>query len=255
MEYRVETPLFEGPLDLLLHLIEKEELDITRLALAQVTDQFLARVEAMRDAPDMEMVADFLVVAAKLLLIKSKALLPRPPQSETVVDGEDEIGDELIQQLRTYRRYKEAAQWLRERDGADLHAYVRLAPPPRPQKVTLDLSDVSLEALHAIALNAIYPSAGARPEEAIQRPRISIVQQIQRIRERLTQWKRVAFQAILGHRPTRLEAVVTLQAVLELVKQQTIRATQGSRFGEIFIESLVPPEQIREAPEAEPDLS
>jgi segregation and condensation protein A len=243
--YEVHTALFDGPLDLLLHLIEKEELDITQVALAKVTDQFLDYVDKLQDDPEMELIADFLVVAARLLWIKSRALLPRPATSEPITDEGDEVTDELIAQLRSYRRYKEAAQTLRERDEAGLHAYVRVARPPRPQKVILDLSDVTLKALQALAQAALYPLEGPRPTEAIQRPRISIGQQIRLIQKRLTHWKNVAFHTLLGKQPTRLEAIVTLQAILELIKQEAVQAVQGQRFGEIIIEAVVPPEEIR----------
>ncbi len=242
--YQVQTELFEGPLDLLLHLIEKEALDITQVALAKVTNQYLEHVEAMKSNPDIEGVADFLVVAARLLWIKSRALLPRPPQSSAANLGEDDVGDELVEQLRAYRRYKEAAQWLRERDGAGLHSHVRIAPLPRPQRVTVDLSGVTLDKLRAVAQALLYPLDSPRPEEAIQRPRISIGQQIRLIQQRLTHWRNVAFQTLLGRNPTRLEAIVTLQAILELLKQEAILATQQQRFGEILIEARVPPEAL-----------
>jgi len=247
LTYQVHTTQFEGPLDLLLHLIEKEELDITQLALAQVTDEFLAYVDAMGGHLEIEVVAEFLVVAARLLWIKSRVLLPRPSQSASERDeDEEDVGDALIQQLRMYRRYKEASQWLRERDEAGLRTYVRVAPPPRPQHITLDFSGITLEALITAAQNVFYPTDGPRPQEAIQRPRISIVQQIRLLRQRLIHWKQATFHTLLSHQPTRLEAVVTLQAVLELMKQRMVQATQNSRFGEIVIDPLVPPDEIPE---------
>lgn len=246
-DYCVQTAHFEGPLALLLQLIEKEELDVTKVALAQVTDQFLQHVDALKQGPDIEVVADFLVVAARLLWIKSRVLLPQRKDPAPEANGEEDVGDELIRQLRTYRRYKEAAQRLRERDGARLHAHVRVAPPPRPQEVTLDLAGLTVSKLHALAQATIYPSETPRPEDALQRPRISIGQQIRLIRARLNRWKRVGFSALLGERPTRVEAVVTLQAILELMKQRVIQARQQQRFGDIFIESLVPPDQMLES--------
>jgi segregation and condensation protein A len=247
MSYQVHLTQFEGPLDLLLHLIEKEELDITQVALAQVTDEFVRYVESMRGHIEISVVADFLVVASRLLWIKSRALLPQSPRSAAEDTLEDTVGDELLQQLRTYRKYKEAAQWLRERDETGIRAYVRIAPLPRPQRITLELAGVTMATLRTAAQAALYPREGPRPQEAIPRPRISIVQQIRLIRLRLMQWKQVAFLTLLGRTPTRLEAVVTLQATLELIKQQAVLATQGELFGEILIEPLMPPEQIPES--------
>ncbi len=248
--YEVHTAVFEGPLALLLRLIEKNELDITQVALAQVTDEFMQRVDAMRAAMQIEVVAEFLAVAARLLLIKSRALLPKPPAAAKEV-AEDDVGDELVRQLRAYRQFKEAALWLRERDEAGLRSYVRTASLPRPRNVTLDLSEVTVDALHSAAQAALYPQNGPRPEEAIQRPRISIVQQIQLIRARFTRWTRLSYQKLLGKTPTRLEAVVTLLAILELVKQQAVTARQEQMFGDITIEPLIPPEDIGAQPNAQ----
>ncbi len=253
MSYEITTPVFEGPLELLLHLIEKNELDITKVALAKVTDEFLAQVNVLREKMQIEVIADFLTVAARLLWIKSRALLPKPPESARLARDEEDIGDELIRQLRAYRQYKEAAQWLRERDGAGLRAYVHVGAPPRPQHFTIDLSGVTLAALRAAAQAVLFPAEGAQPQEAIQRPRISIVQQIRLIRQRLIKWAQsstravtVTYRTLLSKQPTRVEAVVTLQAILELIKQCAVQAQQTQPFGDIIIESLVPPEQIPE---------
>ncbi len=125
--YTVQLPVFEGPLDLLLHLIERAELDITRVALAQVTDQFLGYLRAMQDRR-MDLAASFVVVAARLLQIKSEALLPRPPEREA---GEEDPGDALARQLRLYKQFKDVAMLLHQREEAGLRTFLRLAPPPK----------------------------------------------------------------------------------------------------------------------------
>ncbi|MGC9394172.1 MAG: segregation and condensation protein A [Anaerolineae bacterium] len=253
MSYEITTSIFEGPLELLLHLIEKNELDITKVALAKVTDEFLAQVNVLREKMQIEVIADFLAVAARLLWIKSRALLPKPPESARLVRDEDDIGDELVRQLRAYRQYKEAAQWLRERDEVGLRAYVHVGPPPRPQNYTIDLSGATVADLRAAAQAVLFPTEGPTPQEAIQRPRISVAQQIRLIRQRLIRWAKssthamtVTYRALLSQQPTRVEAVVTLQAILELIKQCTVQAQQQNRFGDIVIEALVPPEEIKE---------
>jgi Segregation and condensation protein ScpA len=128
--YTVQLPVFEGPLDLLLHLIERAELDITRVALAQVTDQFLGYLAAMQER-HMDEVVSFLVIAARLLQIKSEALLPRPPQREA---GEEDPGEELARQLRLYKAFKKSAEFLQQRESLGLRSYLRLAPPPRVRR-------------------------------------------------------------------------------------------------------------------------
>ena len=245
--FEVHIPIFEGPLALLLHLIEKNELDITKIALAQVTDEFLTYVEAMRDAMDIAVIADFLSVAARLILIKSRALLPKPPESAKIEIDENDIGDELIRQLRAYRQYKQAAAWLLERDRQTLRSYIHVGPPPRPLNITLDLTGTTLDMLRETAQALLYPVEGPRPEEAIQRPRISITQQIGLIRQNLMRLARVTFNRLLSRKPTRVEAAVTLQAILELIKQRTVEAQQQELFGDITISAAVPPEEISES--------
>ncbi|RLC70356.1 MAG: chromosome segregation protein ScpA, partial [Chloroflexi bacterium] len=149
--YQVRLPVFEGPLDLLLHLIEREELDITSVSLAQVTDQYLTYLSLM-EKPPAEVLADFLVVAAKLLLIKSRALLPQPPGSLST--EEEDVGEDLARQLIEYRRFKRVAESLRRREEAGLRAYLRLAPPPRLAR-PLDLEDVPLDDLVAAMRQAL----------------------------------------------------------------------------------------------------
>jgi segregation and condensation protein A len=235
--YEVHTPIFQGPLQLLLKLIEKNELDITRVALAEVTDEFLEHVDRMRADLEIEVVADFLFIAAKLLWIKSRALLPKPPAAATEAK-DDDVGDDLVRQLRAYRQYKEAVGWLRERDRDSLRSYLRGSHKPQPKRITLDLSGVTLDMLREVAQAALFPLEAPRPEGAIQRPRLSISQQIALVRQRLDRWDRVSFRKLLGTQPTRLEAVVTLQAILELVKQQTVTAQQTEMFGDIVVEQV-----------------
>ncbi len=245
--YQVHTEVFAGPLDLLLHLIEKEELDITQLALAQVTDQFLAYLEAMRGHLALDEVAEFLVVAARLMLIKSRALLPQAPRPAEGGAAPAPAEDELVQQLRAYRQYKRAAQYLQERMAAGLRTYIRLAPLDIPTTYRLDMSGITLAHLHQAAQRVFYPVEGMAPQQALSRPKITIAQQVRLIRERLIQWRRVSFSHLLSARPTRLEAAVTLHAILELVKQQAVQASQPQPFGDIHLEPLIPPEQIAEA--------
>src|SRR5260221_40455 len=136
--YTVQLPVYAGPLDLLLQLIERDELDITRVSLAQVTDQFLAYLKVL-ETMDLGDIADFLVIAARLILIKSEALLPRPVERQP---GEEDPGDELARLLIAYKRYKEIAGTLRQREEAGLRTYLRLAPPPK-MEAQLDLSGVT----------------------------------------------------------------------------------------------------------------
>src|SRR5436190_834086 len=146
LNYTVHTPVYEGPLDLLLNLIEHAELDITSVSLAMVTDQYLVYINSLEQISADEISA-FLVIAAKLLQIKSEALLPRPPERQP---GEENLGQSLVDQLRLYKRFKEIGGWLNERQQENLRTYLRLAPPPKVE-AKLDLSNITLEKLVAAA--------------------------------------------------------------------------------------------------------
>ncbi|HEY2979571.1 MAG TPA: segregation/condensation protein A, partial [Anaerolineales bacterium] len=120
--YKVHTPVYEGPMDLLLDLIERAELDITAVSLALVTDQYLNYLHGLDEANPDEISA-FLVIAAKLVLIKSEALLPRPPAR---APGEEDLGQTLVEQLKLYKRFKEIGGWLMDRQENNLRTYLRV---------------------------------------------------------------------------------------------------------------------------------
>ncbi len=234
-EYAVHLDSFEGPLDLLLRLIEKAELDITTISLAKVTDQYLAYIRQL-DVIHPDLLADFLVVAAKLILIKSRALLPRPPKPE---EEEEDVGGDLVRQLEEYRRFKEASQHLREREAAGLRSYVRLAPPPAQPK-GLAPGEVSLADLLA-ALEQALGSVPTVPVSTVVSPvRITIDDKIRAIETALTTSDRVHFAGLLMRARSRVEVVVTFLAILELIKRGRVVAQQDEAFGEIYITRAAP---------------
>jgi segregation and condensation protein A len=231
--YQVKLPLFEGPLDLLLHLIEQEELDITKISLAQVTDQYLAYISQLEELRP-EILADFLVVAAKLLLIKSQVLLPRPEPPLLAAEEEDP-GEALARQLREYKLFKKAAQHLHTRAASGARAVVRIAPPPKfPRNV--DLSDITLDDLLAAWRQTLHvhlrdDALPASPPE----PTITIGNKIALLKRRLTQERHVTFGSLLTEARSRLEVLVTFLALLEMFKAQEITLHQDTLFGEIYI--------------------
>jgi segregation and condensation protein A len=232
IEYTVTTPVYEGPLDLLLQLIERAELDITKLALAQVTDQYLAH---MRNLPENTAgdVSFFLVIAAKLLQIKSEALLPRPPVREA---GEEDPGEALARQLIAYKRYRQIANYLNDRENAGLRTYLRLASPPKIQ-TTLDLSEIGLSDLMLAAqtvLSQALSEQSSGPTEA--KPRISIREKLSQITRILRYQKQVTFLTLVDKR-SRIDILVTFLALLELIKRHLVRVQQESIFGDISLEA------------------
>ena len=230
--YQVFTEVYEGPLDLLLQLIERAELDITKLALAQVTDQYLAHLRAMQERAADE-VSAFLVIAARLVQIKSEALLPRPPSRQP---GEEDPGEALAQQLILYRRYRKIADLLAAREEAGLRTYLRLAPPVKLE-AALDLSGFSPADLVSTA-RTIFAAARDKPSlnSVVPAPRVTIREKIDLITRTLRRFKHTTFQRLLNERHSRLDVVVTFLAILELVKRHLVHARQQQLFGEIDIE-------------------
>jgi segregation and condensation protein A len=231
--YQVKLPIFQGPLDLLLHLIEREELDITTVSLAQVTDQYLEYIGLLEEL-SAEALADFLVIAARLLLIKSEMLLPRPPGSPGKEEEED-IGDELARQLIEYKRFKEAAGGLRQREESGLRAYVRIAPLPRLDK-PLDLEDVSLADLVEAVQRALNVRPPLPPVSEVVTPfTVTVAEKMAFIEQKLGRQRRLSFNHLLDQATSRQEIIVTFMAVLELIKLKGIVVQQERLFGEIVI--------------------
>lgn len=239
--YQVQLPVFEGPLDLLLQLIERERLDISAVSVAQVADQFLAHVRQMGGA-DADVLADFLVMAVRLVWIKSRLLLPRPPEPDE--EEEEDPAQALARQLQAYKRFKEAANVLRGLEEQGRHTYLRLAPPPELEK-RLEVGSASLAELLAAAQAAFRVLAETQspvvPNGMVVPFTLTIEDQIQHIRRAVHEHRRVTFQGLLHHARHRMEVIVTLLAVLELIKLRQVTVTQPQVFGEIYIEPAPSP--------------
>ena len=145
-QYQINIGAYDGPLDLLLNLIERSELDITAISLVQVTSQYLQQIEQMKE-DRIDNLIDFIVVGARLTQIKSRALLPQDPLvSDPEGADEEDPAAALIRQLKQYKTFKDSSQWLGQREKAGLRTYLRLAPPPKIEK-KLDLSGVTVNTL------------------------------------------------------------------------------------------------------------
>jgi segregation and condensation protein A len=234
--YRVDTTVYEGPLDLLLELIERAELDITTLAIAQVTDQYLAYLRAMKEHDAAE-VSAFLVMAARLVQIKSAALLPRPSIVEHI-STEAEDAEALARQLIQYRRFKQISEWLGGREAANQRTYLRLAPPQIKVEARLDLSDVSMADLLSAA-RYVFSSQPNLPElsRVVSLSRVTIREKINSIMNILKHTTRSSFRALLSTR-SRSEIVVTFLALLELIKRQIVDARQDALFADIQFDKV-----------------
>lgn len=243
--YAVLLPAYQGPLDLLLHLIETQELDISTISLMAVTDQYLKTLDQLEEI-EPGALADFLVVASRLLYIKSYHLLPkpRPPGEE---EDEEASGDALVRQLLEYRRFKEVAATLRTREEMGLRVYIRSAPrPDLPRK--LDLTNVDVNRLQQALRRVLARLPSDPPLPRVKTYAITVAEQIANVREYLGQLRPqggstrapVTFIELLSRSATRLEVIVTFLAVLELVKQGELEVVQDDTFGEIQLLPLAP---------------
>src|SRR4030066_1036077 len=211
--YSITTPVYEGPLDLLLQLIERSELDITKLSLALVTDQYLEYIHQLINL-EADEVSAFLVIATKLLQIKSEALLPRPPVREP---GEEDLGDALAQQLIAYKRYREIAAILMQREEAGLRTYLRVAPPPRLEG-NVDLTGLTIDDITAAAQDIYADLNLADALKSVVPPsRFTIREKIYLITDSLRKYRNVAFRSLISKGYSRIEIVVTFLAMLELM--------------------------------------
>jgi segregation and condensation protein A len=232
-DYLVALDVFEGPLDVLLRLIEREELDITLVSLALVTDQFLEHVSRLKEVSAASL-ADFLVIAARLLVIKSRVLLPQP---ETEPDEDTENWEEdLAERLREYKRYKQVAAHLRAIEESGQKSYPRIAPPPKIEPRLKPGEADPAELLEAfLRVLATHPPL-APVDEIVSPLAVRMADCIQRIQAMLQRVARVRFSTVVRQARSKLEVIVTFLAMLELIKQRRLYVEQETAFGEIYLE-------------------
>ncbi|MBN1935083.1 MAG: segregation/condensation protein A [Anaerolineae bacterium] len=239
--YQVKLEVFEGPLDLLLKLVEQEALDITLISLARVTDQYLAYLRVVEKVRPNDL-ADFMVIAARLLLIKSRMLLPRPPK---IIEEEEDVGDDLVRQLREYMVFKRAAQFLAGREQAGARMYPRTVPVSRLTqnlKARLDLGDACVDDLIAALRALLDQPVGVEGTINVVPYQVTIEHKIEQITRCLAERSDLTFRSLLDDGTSRIEVIVTLLAVLELIRTRRITVHQEQLFGEIVISSAERPQ-------------
>ncbi|MCJ7624998.1 MAG: segregation/condensation protein A [Anaerolineaceae bacterium] len=234
----INTPLYDGPLDLLLGLIDRAELDITKLAVSKVTEQFLTYLDGMEER-DPDEISAFLVMAARLLLIKSSVLLPQPSNLDHT--PEEDPGDLLIQQLLEYQKYKKAGIHLESLESSGLKSYLRLSTTPIIYEPKLDLDGITLIDLKDAVLQVLHSNMNTQDlEQVVTMSRSTIREKIKTIMKSLKSNESTNFNALLENR-SRVEIVVTFLALLELIKQNIVEARQERLFKDI---EMIPGEEL-----------
>lgn len=225
---------FEGPLDLLLHLARSQEIDLATLPVRAITDQYLAHLEAM-EFRDLETAGAYLVMAATLVYLKSKLLVPPDPSAEEELDEEGEtLRHELEDRLREYARVKVAGALLAEREAEQALRWGRPGSTLPPID-DIPLEDLSVHLLERTLRRLIEEQRRQRPREVEANPP-SVLERMTEILSVLRDAWSLLFSSLLGRERSRAEIVVSLLAVLELVRLGQVRAQQRELFGEIVIE-------------------
>ncbi|MCL2677587.1 MAG: segregation/condensation protein A [Clostridiales bacterium] len=238
MSYQLRLPVFEGPFDLLLHLIEKNQVDIYDIPIAEITRQYLEYLRAMEEL-DLEVASGFLLMAAHLLAIKSRMLVPRPKtQNEEAEELVDER-EELVHDLLEYMRFKKAAVFLFESGKAeskyfdrpiDESLYLQLLSRQNP------LDGKTLADLTAAFQSVLARAAGLPPVMEIVREELTVDEKMREIFSLLSQKPEgLVFEEIFSKSSSRAAVVVTFLALLELMHRAVVRVEQGEAFGEIYL--------------------
>lgn len=250
MSIELKLDMFEGPLDLLLHLIERSEIDLYDISITEVTNQYMSVLTEMQQL-ELEIASEFLVMAATLLAMKSRLLLPKPepdvfqPMFDMDVEEMDPR-EQLIMRLVEYKRFKVLAQSLKERERerakifsrapADLQAYMPEEEPNPVKDVTLyDLID----AFQAVLEKRVTHE----PVSRVQRDEMSVSERTEWLRHALRQQTDVSFSQLFLELPTREAVVVTFLALLELMKKREVMCEQRRLFADIVIR-IVHDEQV-----------
>ena len=239
----VKLQVFEGPLDLLLHLIEKNKIDIYDIPIVEITNQYMEYIKAMQKE-DLNIMSEFLVMAATLLKIKSKMLLPQPEKEE-----EEDPREELVRRLTEYKIYKYAAEELKDLsvDAQKVFFKSETVPeeikhyeePIRPGEI---VGDVTLE-----KLNQIFQMVMRRKKDRedpvrsqfgkIQKEKYKVEDRMDDIRRQIRGLKKINFRTLLDIQPVKEMVIVTFLAVLELMKVGEIKVSQEHNFAEIYLDS------------------
>jgi segregation and condensation protein A len=235
LSYKVKLKIFEGPMDLLLHLIRKHEIDIYDIPIALITREYLDYLDLMKTL-NLDMVGDFLVMAATLTQIKSKMLLP---PEET---GEEEEGidprEELVQRLLEYKKFKEAAQDLKSQENLWIDTYNAGAPADVKQEQEVVLINLNLlDLMEAFRKVLSRPSAEGVHEVTVET--MSIKEKISWIMDSLEQRESIRFEELFPGISTRQEIIITFLALLEIIRLRLVRIEQTEKFGPIRIQKSV----------------
>lgn len=235
MSYKLKLDIFEGPLDLLLYLIKKDDIDITDIPIADITEQYLEYIEMMK-LLDLDIVGDFLVMAATLMQIKSKMLLPPDPSQPP----EEEIDprDELVRRLQEYQQFKKIAEELKVREAARQDLFARQIDAAATQELIEESREVYFEATLFDLITALTTALKKVPGDVahkIIKEEFTVEKKIHEILHLLLEQSTIKLNDLFGRCRSKIEIVVTFMSVLELIRLREIVAMQKRMFEDIVV--------------------
>lgn len=236
MIYKVKLDIFEGPFDLLVYLIENAQMSIYDIQVAEITKQYIEYVERMKSI-DASLAGEFMVLAASLIEIKSKMLLPGKSQEDDS-DFIEDPREELVQRLLEYKRYKLAATYLEEQELETQRVYTKpqedLGPYTNETETYLNLDLLPfMKAFHAFLLKKIRLEEVQNRYSIVRQQQMTVEERIEQIKQIFISKNKVNFKELLGEEVTRQNIVLTFLSMLELIRQKSIKFRQNAIYGEI----------------------
>lgn len=237
MGYRIKLNQFEGPFDLLVYLIEHAQMNIYDIRVCEITAQYVDCIEEMK-RQDISVGSEFMVLAAMLIELKSRMLLPRRPKEEA--SEPEDPRKELVQRLLEYKKFREAARLLQHQEEAMLEVYSKpqedLSEYEGEPKEVLNMDfNQFVRAFRQLLIRTRRLEEVKKTYAKIERERVSVEHRIQEIQDCLIEKKKLTFQELLTEDSSRYDVVVTFMSVLELLKQRVVTASQKARYGKITI--------------------
>jgi segregation and condensation protein A len=232
--YIVRTPAFDGPIELLLSLAQRAEVDLKAISLASLTDDYLRAIEEQR--PPLDRLAAFLVIGARLVQLKAAALMPEPVVGET--EDLEAWEDAIKGRLEEYKRFKDLAESIMRRHASGRFTFAGLLEPDVIPQARVQVSLDVLAAAFQQVLDRLPPA----DRVTVEMEHVSLSDKLEELRGTLARQPQINFSAIFRHSRTRLEAVVTFLALLELIRIGEARVAQASAFGEITVHAQQPRE-------------
>lgn len=230
MEYSVKLDFFAGPLDLLLHLVRKNELDIFDIPIAQITDDYLRYIELVKEL-NLEIAGEFLIYAATLMYLKSRGLLPAEQKTEEEILEEEQQLQELKEKLAEYEKFKQLASQLEQRQKEEKQLFAREPLPPSEEETQIDATLFDL----LDAFSVILKEAEKKEIWEIAEEEVTVNEKITLIVNILKKTQKIIFSSLFYKAKSRQEMIVTFMALLELIRLKEIKIKQSSNFGEIWI--------------------